>query len=146
MNCFLCITSWINYVNRFSMSFEKFTLTFELYFILIGQCQLFIFKKSGVSTTYGSKEKKKLSGAIATNVLKGDIGSFWYELIKRYVISSKDIYISFNIYLTRFKRSRENTQKKFYTILKKNTKTHHHTDFWITLIFYLSGFFFDWLR
>lgn len=122
MNCFLCITSWINYVNRFSMSFEKFTLTFELYFILIGQCQLFIFKKSGVSTTYGSKEKKKLSGAIATNVLKGDIGSFWYELIKRYVISSKDIYISFNIYLTRFKRSRENTQKKFYTILKKIRK------------------------
>lgn len=58
------------------MSFEKFTLTFELNFILIGQCQLFIFKKSGVSTTYGSKEKKKLSGAIATNVLKGDIGSF----------------------------------------------------------------------
>lgn len=57
---------------------------------------------------YGLKEKKKFLGVIVINVFKGDIGFFWYELIKRYVILSKDIYISFNIYFIWFKRSREN--------------------------------------
>lgn len=52
---FSCIPSLKNNIRRFDMIFIFFfTLTFDLYVILIGQGTLFIFKWSDVFSMYGS--------------------------------------------------------------------------------------------